>query len=128
MGAGPSRKQESAKSPPVLQLLKAQLKKSPAEEGAGISSGHIKGLVSDCSPYLRSLWGNTCKVLFVCSASGGASIRPKTHTQTCTGKTHVHRQKGVLIKRKGSSGGGGGLTRERAQGRGCSVVIGVRTP
>lgn len=47
MGAGPSRKQESAKSPPAPQLLKAQLKKSPAEEGAGISSKHIKGHASE---------------------------------------------------------------------------------
>lgn len=33
MGAGPSRKQESVKSPPAPQLLKAQLKKSPAKGG-----------------------------------------------------------------------------------------------
>lgn len=33
MGAGPSRKQESAKSPPALQPLRAQLKKSPGEGG-----------------------------------------------------------------------------------------------
>lgn len=39
MGAGPSRKQESARSPPALalQLLKAQFRKSPAGEGARIS-------------------------------------------------------------------------------------------
>lgn len=47
MGAGPSRKQESAKSPPAPQLLKAQLKKSPAEEGAGINTAHINGRVSE---------------------------------------------------------------------------------
>ena len=100
MGAGPSRRQESVKYSPAPQLLKAQLKKSPAEEGAGISSAHIKAGASDSPqplPKKPSVLADTLKVPFAHSDSAGAGIRPKTYIQTCTHKTHVQKQKDAWI-------------------------------
>lgn len=87
-------------TPQAPQLLKAQLKKSPAEEGSRNQlRAHQSGSLGARSPYPRSPRCSLthAKCLLAHSDPAGAGIRPKTYIQTCTHKTHVQKQRTLSI-------------------------------